>query len=210
MTNIETALTIGTPDLHIEDPNIIGRRWRAGVLLLILADAAFVATLIFAYFYLRGLNTSKAWLAPGQSTATIWVNWAIAGGAVLSALIFRQARRSLQAGNEAAYVAASMLALLVLVADAVGQVVQLTTLPFGIGVSAYSSAVYTISGANLYHLLLTIFVGIAMWNRGRMHIYSKDSNWQVRLAEIWWTWIALASVFTAFAMSFIAAPTSGH
>ena len=34
-----TSVTIGSPDLHVEDPNLIGRRWRTGVLLLILADA---------------------------------------------------------------------------------------------------------------------------------------------------------------------------
>ncbi|MEO9140607.1 MAG: cytochrome c oxidase subunit 3 [Jatrophihabitans sp.] len=210
MTNIETAVTIGDPDLHLEDPNVIGRRWRAGVALLILADAAFVATLLFAYFYLRGLNTSNAWLLHGQATAAIWVSWALAGGAVLSAVIFGQARRSIQAGNEAGFVAGALVALLVLVADTVGQVIQLTSFPFGVASSAYSSVVYTIAGANLYHLLLTIFIAIAMWNRGRLHIYSKSSNWQVRVAEMWWNWIAIAAVLTAFATSFIASPASGH
>ena len=73
-----TSVTIGDPDLHIEDPDLIGRRWRTGTLLLILADAAFVAALVFSYLYLRGLNTEKAWLAPKQHIAPIWFSWLIA------------------------------------------------------------------------------------------------------------------------------------
>ena len=52
------------------------------MLLLILADAAFVAALMFSYFYLRGLNTDTAWLAHGQATASIAVSWLLAVGVV--------------------------------------------------------------------------------------------------------------------------------
>jgi hypothetical protein len=75
--------------------------------------------------------------------------------------------------------------------------------------SAYSSSLYTLAGANLFHLLLTVFLGVAMWNRGRQHIYSASSNWQVRLVGLWWTWVALAAVLAAFTTSFIAAPHIG-
>jgi hypothetical protein len=71
--------------------------------------------------------------------------------------------------------------------------------------SAYGSSMYTLAGANLVHLVLTLFLGVAMWNRGRLHIYSAASNWQVRLVGLWWTWVALAAVLTAFTTSFIAA-----
>jgi heme/copper-type cytochrome/quinol oxidase subunit 3 len=205
-----TSVTIGSPDLHIEDPNLIGRRWRTGVLLLILADMSFVAALVFSYFYLRGLNTEKAWLAHGQSTAAIWVSWAIAGGAVLSAVVYRLGLLGIRAGSERRFVSAALLALLLVAADAVAQMLQLGTFSFGVGTSAYSSAIYTLAGANLFHLLLTVFIGIAMWNRGRLHIYSQESNWQPQLVSLWWTWIAIASVLGAFATSFISSPNTGH
>jgi cytochrome c oxidase subunit I+III len=201
-----TSVTIGSPELNLEDPDLIGRRWRSGVVLLIVADGAFVASLVFTYFYLRGLNTEKAWVAHGQHTAAIWVSWVIAGALVLSAIIYRLAERAIQAGNEARFVAVAALALLVLSADVVMQVIQLVTFPFGIGTSAYSSTVYTMAGANLFHLLLTLFLAVAMVNRGRQHIYSATSNWQVRLVGLWWAWVAAAAVLTAFTTSFVASP----
>jgi cytochrome c oxidase subunit I+III len=201
-----TSVTTRSPELNIEDPNLIGRRWRTGVILLIVADGAFVASLVFTYFYLRGLNTDKAWVAHGQHTAAIWVSWLITGVLVLSAITYRMAERAIQAGNEARFVAAAALALVLLLGDLVIQVVQLVSFPFGIGASAYSSTVYTMAGANLFHLLLTVFLAVAMVNRGRAHIYSATSNWQVRLVGLWWAWVAATAILTALTMSFVASP----
>jgi cytochrome c oxidase subunit I+III len=201
-----TAVTVGSPELNIEDPNLIGRRWRTGVILLIVADGAFVASLVFTYFYLRGLNTDKAWVAHGQNTSAIWATWLITGVLVLSAISYRLAERAIQAGNEARFVAVAALALLLLLADVAIQVIQLVTFPFGIGTSSYSSTVYLMAGANLFHLLLTVFLAVAMVNRGRAHIYSATSYWQVRLVGLWWTWVAAAAILTAFTMSFVASP----
>ena len=205
-----TSVTIGSPDLHIEDPELIGRRWTTGVVLLMVADASFVAALVFSYFYLRGLNTEKAWLAPGQRTAHVWVGWAVAGGTVLSALAFRWAYRSVVAGHVGRLVRGAQLALVLVAADAAGQVVQILTFGFGLNTSAYSSAVYTLAGANLFHLSLTAFIGLAMWNRSRLGIYSGTSHWQVRVVSLWWTWVAGASVLGAFATSFVASPNTGR
>jgi cytochrome c oxidase subunit I+III len=206
VTSSETA---ESPQLHLEDPDLIGRRWRIGVVLLIVADAAFVTALLFAYFYLRGLNTQHAWLADGQATASIWRSWLLALGVVVSAALFRGAERAIRAGAEARFVPATLLAVLVLLATTVGQYLQLTTFPFGIAESAYSSALYTMATANLVHLVLTLFLGLGMWNRGRLHIYSSSSNWQVRLVGLWWTWVAVAAVMGAFTTSFITSPNVG-
>ena len=204
-----TSVTVGAPHAHVEDPDTVGRRWRVGVLLLILADAAFVGALVFSYFYLRGLNTEQAWLADGQDTAVIWVGWAIAAGAVLSALVFRWARDGIRAGDESRFVAGTLVALVVVLADAIGQVVQIASFPFGVDASAYSSSMYVLAGANLFHLVVTSFIGLAMWNRGRQHIYTQSSHWQVELVWLWWGWIAIAATIGAFATSFIASPNIG-
>ena len=201
-----TSVTIGSPERHIEDPDLIGRRWRTGVVLLIVADASFVAALVFSYFYLRGLNTEHAWLAPHQHTATIWTSWLITGLLAVSAVIFRGAVRAIQKGNERTFVTAAGIAALVVLVTTVIQFIQLATFPFGVGVSSYSSCVYVMAGANLVHLLLTLFLGVAMVGRGRAHIYSATSNWQVRIVGLWWAWVSFAAVATAFATSFIASP----
>ena len=206
MTSSETA---EAPQLHVEDPDLIGRRWRTGVLLLIIADGAFVTALIFSYFYLRGLNTQHAWLSHGQATASIAVSWLLALGVVVSAAVFRGADRAIRAGHEGRFVSAAVVAVLVVLATAVGQFLQLANFPFGVAESAYSSALYTMAGANFVHLLLTAFLGVAMWNRGRQHIYSATSHWQVQLVGLWWTWVAVAAVFGAFTTSFITSPNVG-
>jgi heme/copper-type cytochrome/quinol oxidase subunit 3 len=199
-------VTIGNPDLHIEDPDLIGRRWRTGTLLFILADAAFVAALIFSYLYLRGLNTEHAWVAPKQQTAAIWFSWLIAGVLVISAVVFHTGYRGILAGSEVRLVTGSIFALAIVLVAGVLQFIQLATFPFGVADSAYSSSMYFISGANLFHILLTAFLGLAMWNRSRRHIYSEDSNWQVHVVGLWWTWIAIAAVVVSMATSFIASP----
>jgi heme/copper-type cytochrome/quinol oxidase subunit 3 len=204
-----TSSTVDNPNIHLEDPDLIGRRWRTGVRLLILADASFVAALLFSYFYLRGLNTEKAWLMDGQATASIATSWLLAAGLVLSAAAFRWAQRGIENGSESRFVAGSALALLLLVVDTVAQLLQLISFPFGVADSAYSSSLYTLAGANLFHLLLTVFLGVGMWNRGRHHIYSATSNWQVRLVGLWWTWVAVAAVLAAFTTSFITSPNIG-
>ena len=204
-----TSATVDSPNIHLEDPDLIGRRWRTGVRLLIVADASFVAALLFSYFYLRGLNTQNAWLADGQKTASIVVSWLLAGGLVLSAAVFRWAQQGIVNGARSRFLTGALVALLILVADTVAQVLQLISFPFGVADSAYSSSLYTLAGANLFHLLLTVFLGVAMWNRGRLHIYSASSNWQVRLVGTWWTWVALAAVLAAFTTSFIASSAVG-
>ncbi len=201
-----TSVTTSKPDLHIEDPDLIGRRWRTGTLLFILADAAFVAALIFSYLYLRGLNTEHAWLAPKQQLAQIWFSWVIAGVLAVSALVFHLGYRGVLAGSEARLVAGSAFALAIVLVAGVLQFIQLANFPFGVSDSAYSSAMYFIAGANLFHILLTAFLGLAMWNRSRRHIYSENSNWQVHVVGLWWTWIALAAVVVSIATSFITSP----
>ncbi len=203
-----TSVTIGSPEHHVEDPDLIGRRWRIGVLLIILADASFVAALVFSYFYLRGLNTENAWLLPGQQTASIGFQWIIAGVMVASAVMFTSGRRGIQAGHEARFVTSTIVGVALLVLAAVLQAYQLATFPFGVASSAYSSALYTMAGANLLHLGLTVFLGVGMWNRGRLHIYNVLSNWQVQLVGLWWTWVATSAVLVALVTSFISSPGS--
>src|SRR6478752_3172837 len=127
-----TSLRVAQPDLHIEDPELIGRRWRTGTLLLILADAAFVAALIFSYLYLRGLNTENAWLAPKQNIAAIGFGWIIAGVLVVSALTYHWGYRGILAGNQSRLVAGSAVSLAVVLAAGVLQFIQLSTFPFGV------------------------------------------------------------------------------
>ena len=204
-----SATTVTGTQVHHEDIDTVGRRWRLGVGFLILADASFVAALLFSYRYLRGLNTERAWLPHGSPTAPIWVSWALAGGFVLSAVVFLWGERGIRKGHNGRLALASAVGVLLLVLVTVGQVVQIAGFEFAIASSAYASSMYVLAGANLFHLLLTLFLGLAIWNRARAGLYSTAQNWQVGIVSIWWAWVAIAAVLSAFTTSYIASPLSG-
>jgi heme/copper-type cytochrome/quinol oxidase subunit 3 len=202
-----TAVTAGEPVPHHENLETVFRRQRTGVVLLLVADVAFVGSLVFSYFYLRGLNTEGGWLAKDMSIAPIWEGWALAGGLVVSAAVYYWGQVGLTRDNNVRQLkTATALATFVVLLDAVGQVAQLVSLPFGVQDSSYASEMYVIAGAGLFHLLLALFIGVGMWNRSRIGKYSASDPFQVRIVGIWWTWIAIAAVVTAFTTSFVASP----
>jgi heme/copper-type cytochrome/quinol oxidase subunit 3 len=98
------------------------------------------------------------------------------------------------------------LAVLVLAATAVGQIIQMETFPFKVETGSYASTLWVLAGANLFHLLLTLFIGIGLWNRSRIGKYTATDSWQVRVVGIWWSWVALTTIVGAFSASFIASP----
>jgi heme/copper-type cytochrome/quinol oxidase subunit 3 len=205
-----TSVVATAPVQHHDDADVVGARWRMGVILIIVADAAFVASLVFTYFYLRGLNTEGGWLPKGSPTAAIWVSWVIAGGLVLSAALYRWGQAGQIAGKRGQLIAGAGVAVAVVLADTVGQIIQLATFPFRVDSGSYASTVFVLSGANLFHLLITLFVGFGLWNRARLGRYSTPGSWQVRVVGMWWTWIAAAAIISAFTTSFIASPHIVH
>jgi heme/copper-type cytochrome/quinol oxidase subunit 3 len=201
-----TSVVATAPIQPHDDIDVVGARWRTGAVLLIAADAAFVAAIVFAYFYLRGLNTSGGWFPKGSSYTPIWIGWAIAGGLVLSAGAYRWGQLGMHVGKSRRLVAGAGVAVVLVLADAAAQVAQLATFPFRVDSDAYGSATMLLAGANLFHLLLTLFIGVGLWNRARLGMFTVANQWQVRIVGIWWTWIAGAAVLSAFTTSFVASP----
>jgi heme/copper-type cytochrome/quinol oxidase subunit 3 len=116
----------------------------------------------------------------------------------------------LLAGRSSRLVVGAAIAVVLVVADTVGQIIQLATFPFRVDSGSYASSVFTLAGANLFHLLITLFVGVGLLNRARLGKYTLASHWQVRVVGIWWTWIAGAAILSAFTTSFIASPHVMH
>jgi len=187
------------PDGHAAHDPVPGQR--LGVMLLILADAAFVLSLVFTYFYLRGLNTEGGWIPAGSHTLNPLNGWVIAGVMVLSALAYRWGELGVPAGDRRRVTAGVVLALLLVVVDLGLQLARLVTLPFGAGTGSYASTVIVMAGSHLVHLLITAVLGIAIWNRSRMGLFA-DNPWQIRLVGYWWTWVAVSAVLLAIATSF--------
>ncbi len=177
-----------------------------GVVLLIVADAAFVLSLVFTYFYLRGLNTDGHWIPVGTATVSSLGSWVIAAVMVLSAAAFYWGEVGIRMGNKGQLMAGTTAALVLLAADFGIQVWRIATLPFIAHTGSYASAVITFSGAHLVHLVLTAILGVAIWNRARLGLFSADWHGHVRLVGYWWAWVAASAVLIAITTSFVASP----
>jgi heme/copper-type cytochrome/quinol oxidase subunit 3 len=200
-------MTVSTPHAHpTERPQDPAPRQLLGVTLLVVGDAVLVLSLIFTYFYLRGLNTSGGWIPRGSATLWAGSGWVLAGVMALSALAYRWGELGIRAGKRGQLMAGTAVAL-ALVLAAIGLLIgRLATMPFTTTTGSYASTVITMAGVYLVHLLLTAFVGVAIWNRGRQGLFSADVHQHVQLVGYWWYWVTVAAVLLAFTTSFITSP----
>jgi heme/copper-type cytochrome/quinol oxidase subunit 3 len=187
---------------HSGPTHDVARSQRLAVILLILADASFVFGLLFTYFYLRGLNTDQNWVASGTVTVSPLWNWLIAAIVVVSALVYQWGEQRGREGNRSALVNATTLALLLLVADLAVQVWRLVVFPVSVDVDSYASITMVMGGAHVFHLLITLFVGLAVWFRARRGLTDGVAGNHATLVGYWWAWVAGSAVLIALATTF--------
>jgi heme/copper-type cytochrome/quinol oxidase subunit 3 len=184
---------------HHEAPEVISRRDRMGVLLLIFADAAFVGALVFTWFYLRTLNQGGNWIPKDVEVAASSQSWIVTGVAGISAALMYLGLVAVRNGKAKQLLTFALLALVVIIADLYLQIQALDSFPFTIKNGSYASTMFALAGANIFHLGLTIFLGIGIVNRIRMGRYSQDDHGHIREVTYWWIWVAVASLITSFA-----------
>jgi heme/copper-type cytochrome/quinol oxidase subunit 3 len=197
--------TPGAPPSH-EPAEVVGRRQRLGLVLLIAADATFFLSMMFTWFYLRGLNTEKAWIPAGGRTVSSGLGWLMAGILVAGWLAVRWGEHEIKRGNGGRLVLSSSLTLHLLMVAIGLQIYQLKILPFTVDVGAYASSVFLFSYSALFHIILTGFITLALWNRARIGLFTAENHWHVTLIGYWWLWIAVSGVLTAVTMTFTTSP----
>jgi heme/copper-type cytochrome/quinol oxidase subunit 3 len=190
---------------HHESPDVVGARQRLGVILLILADVAFVLSLVFAHLYLRQLNTEGGWIPKDGGTESVGFGWVIAAVMVAGWAAYRWGERGARAGRKARLVVGTGLAVLVAVVDLALQVYQMAASTLRAADGAYASSFMALSGYHAFHVLLTVFIGVGVWNRARLGRYAGN-DWQVRIVGYWWAWVAVSAVITAATLSFTTSP----
>ena len=187
-----------------DTPEAVGRRQRLGVLLLIVGDGTFLLSLVFSYLYLRALNTEGGWIPARDGHAVpIGLGWLIAAVMVVSLALYKWAETG--ADKPGRLRLGVLLAVLLVLVDLVLQSYQLGTAGIRVADGSYASAWMALAGYHAFHLVLTLFVGVAIWNRARIGRYATD-HWQVRLVGYWWAWVAAAAIITAATTSLTTIP----
>jgi heme/copper-type cytochrome/quinol oxidase subunit 3 len=189
-----------------ETVDIVERRQRMAVLLLIGGDVVFVLSILITYYYLRGLNTNNAWIPTGRQTVPLALTWVVAGVALLSLLAFLWGQAGARAGRPGQLTAGIGIGLLILLVDAVLQAVQIGIAPIRSTGGAYASSFLVMAGDHIAHCLLLLFVGIGLFFRARRGSYSAESHNQVRLVGYFWIWVVITAVLYAFTLVFTTSP----
>ena len=183
-----------------EEPHEFGDRWRTGALLLILADAAFVAALSFSYLYLRALDTQHSFHPGATGVASLWWPWIVSTVMVLSALAYWNGMRAHRPGRRI-FAGDATVAVVGMAVALVLTIVSMYRFPFTVSDNAYSDAVWVIAAGNVFHLVITVFLGLGIAVRVHRRATRGARDWHVRIVGIWFSWVCVASIVGAITIS---------
>lgn len=113
---------------------------------------------VFAYFYLRSLNSAGRWHGSGFHPAPMAMGTVIMVLVVVSAVVQYLALQRIKQGNKKAWQVGGLAALLIGLAAVALQIVELLNLPFYPGSSGFSSVF-----VSAYPALLAIWVCAMIW-----------------------------------------------
>ena len=191
--------------IHHDAPAVVGRRERLGVRLLIVADGAFVAGMIFSYFYLRGLNANGAWVPKDGHTLAASTGWIVTIPLIIAAIVHKMGAKSRNSGTAA-------IVLLAMLVGGYLQWKQLATMPFiakddggrRFFEGAYASNWVVIGGANMFHYIIGTFLALGLLiRRSRAKVDPTLEYWRQLTAGSWFTWIAISGVLCAITTGII-------
>jgi heme/copper-type cytochrome/quinol oxidase subunit 3 len=140
-----------------EPPEVFERNMAVGARIFAAGTAFFFVAFLFAFFYLRALDSNGKWnqhhLKPGQGWGVPILLCVLA-----SLLVYALAVRSLQRGEASAWRLGAGAALLLGLAALVIQAVEYTQLSFGPGDGGFASVFYGWTG-----LYATFVLGMMYW-----------------------------------------------
>ena len=113
---------------------------------------------LFAYFYLRSLNSSGRWQGDGFIRPSLWIGTTIMLLAALSAGVHYFGLQRIKAGHKSVWQIDGLVAMGLGLAAVAFQIYQLTDLPFVPGSSGYAS-VFT----GFYSIFLVIQLAVLIW-----------------------------------------------
>jgi len=113
---------------------------------------------VFAYFYLRSVNSSGRWMGSGYIPPSFLEGSFIMAAIVVSAAVHYAALQQLKAGHKRAWQIGALTALILGVGAVVLQIIELLDLPFWPGSSGFSSVF-----VGFYPVFLTVVLVAMIW-----------------------------------------------
>jgi len=113
---------------------------------------------VFAYFYLRSINSNGRWHGAGFIQPSVATGTIIIALIVISAVINTLVLQRIKAGNKSAWVSGAVVSLVLGLAAVALMVIQLLFLPFWPGSSGYSSVF-----VGTYPVYLTVVLAVMIW-----------------------------------------------
>ena len=113
---------------------------------------------VFAYFYLRSLDSEGRWQGSGYVHPSLWMGTTIMLLAVLSASVHYFVLQRIKAGHKSTWQIGGLAAMALGLAAVAMQVYQLVDLPFPPGSSGYSSVF-----VGFYPVFLVIQLAVLLW-----------------------------------------------
>jgi heme/copper-type cytochrome/quinol oxidase subunit 3 len=113
---------------------------------------------LFAYFYLRSLNSSGRWEGSGFVHPSLWIGTTIMLLAEVSAGVHYVGLQRIKAGRKREWQITGVLAIGLGLAAVAFQIYQLTDLPFAPGSSGYASVF-----AGFYPVFLVTQLAVLLW-----------------------------------------------
>jgi hypothetical protein len=175
------------------EPRIKVARARAGVLLLIISDALTVIAILAGSQYLRALNTEGQYKIAGDYAPSFVAGLLVMIGLLLSGVAFYLWVRRASKAGETGQTLFILLALLIMLAAAVGQTWIGATLRYGVPIQAYESVHLLVTWFTAVHLWLAAFIGLLLFGRilrGRI----AGHEFVVEVSGWWWYYTVVASI----------------
>ncbi len=113
---------------------------------------------LFAYFYLRSLNSEGLWQGPDFVHPSLWIGTTIMLLAMLSAGVHYFGLQRIKAGHKSTWQINGLVAMGLGLAAVAFQIYQLTDLPFKPGSSGYASCF-----AGFYPVFLVTQLAVLLW-----------------------------------------------
>ena len=113
---------------------------------------------VFAYFYLRSINSNGRWHGAGFIQPSVATGTIIIALIVISSVINTLVLQRIKAGNKSAWVSGAVVSLVLGLAAVALVIIQLLFLPFWPGSSGYSSVF-----VGTYPVYLTVVLAVMIW-----------------------------------------------